>query len=140
MDHNVLIENLRTSILWESVSDYAESPDCANQLLQKVGLKDITAEKATIQDSEDFFITSVSESNQKTMIEFEMPFILCVNEKYNIEAVAAGSLEIPDSESYPYDKYDFSNMDRIELLSFSNIVSISRITYEDVELLDVWED
>ena len=140
LDINVFIESLRTTILWENVSSYIESLDCANILLQNVGLKNISAERASVQDSEDFYITSVSESNDKIIIEFEMPFILCVNEKYNIQAVATGNLDIPGTENYPYDKYDFSVMNRIELLSFNNIISISQTTYKDVEVLGVWED
>lgn len=141
VDENVFIEGLRSTILWESVYDYVEGLNCANVLLQNVGLKNnVTAEKASVQDSEDFYITAISESNNKIVIGFEMPFILCVNEKYNIQAVAKGSLDIPNTESYPYDKYDFSSMDKKELLSFSNIICISQITYEDVEILGVWED
>lgn len=138
MDRNEFIESLRTTLLWENVCSYIESRNDASVLLQRAGLEDnITAESASIQDSEDFYITAISESSNKIVIDFEMPFILCVNEKYNIEAVAAGELDIPDMESYPYDKYDFGSMVKKELLSFSSIICISSIIYEDVELIGV---
>ncbi|MDE6568367.1 MAG: hypothetical protein K2K70_11630 [Lachnospiraceae bacterium] len=138
MDRNEFIENLRTTLLWENVCSHIESGNDANVLLQMAGLEhNITAESAFIQDSEDFYITAISENSNKMVIEFEMPFILCVNEKYNIEAVATGKLDIPDIESYPYDKYDFDSMTKKELLFFGSIICISSIIYREVELIGV---
>ena len=118
------------------------SIECGNEadvLLQKAGVESgVAVECAEIQDSEDFFVTDVSESYVRIAIDFEMPFILCVNGKYNIQATAAGELSIPDTESYPYDKHDFLSMDKKELLSFSSIICIAQITYRDVEIIGVW--
>lgn len=139
MDRNVLIEKLRTTLLWENVCGCIENINYANVLLQKTDLgNNIIAENASIRDSEDFYITTVSESDNKIVIGFEMPFILCVNGKYNIQATAAGELNIPDTESYPYDKHDFLSMGKKELLSFSSIICISQIIYRDIEIIGVW--
>ena len=136
MKRDKLIENLRTTLLWETVCAHIESRNEADVLLQKAGVEnDIAAECAEIQDSEDFFVTDVSESGDRIAIGFEMPFIICVNNKYHIEATAAGKLDIPDIGNYPYDSYDFAAMGKKELLSFDGIVSISLIMYSDVELL-----
>lgn len=45
-----------------------------------------------------------------------MPFVLCVNNTYRIEATAAGKLDIPNTESFPYDSHDFAAMGEKELL------------------------
>lgn len=138
MNRDELIENLRTTLLWETVCAHIEHGNEANVILQKVGVENgVTAECAEIQDSEDFFVTDVCESGGRIVIDFEMLFILCANNKYHIEAMAAGKLDIPNPVSYPYDSYDFAAMGKKELLSFGGIVSISSITYSDVELLDM---
>lgn len=110
----------------------------ADALLQKVGMENIAAECAEIQDTEDFFVMDVCESGGRIVIDFEMPFILCANNKYRIEATAAGRLDILNSAGYLYDSYDFAAMGKKELLSFGGIVSISSITYSDVELLGMF--
>ena len=139
MDRNTLIESLRTTLLWENIYHHIESIDQANILLQKGRLEnDVDVENVSIQDSEDFYITAINAENRRIVVTFEMPFILCVNKKYSIQAVATGSLDIPNTEDYPYDRYDFLSMGKKELLSFGNIISISEIAYEDVELLGVW--
>ena len=67
------------------------SIECGNEadvLLQKAGVESgVAVECAEIQDSEDFFVTDVSESCVRIAIDFEMPFILCANNKYRIEIV-----------------------------------------------------
>ena len=139
MDRKIFIENLRTTLLWENLCGCIENINYANVLLQKTDLgNNIIAENTSIRDSEDFYITAVSESDNKIVIGFEMPFILCVNGKYNIQATAAGELSIPDTESYPYDKHDFLTKKKKELLSFSSIICIAQITYRDVEIIGVW--
>ena len=111
MDRGELIENLRTTLLWETVCAHIERMNEANVLLRKAGVEnDVAAECAEIQDSEDFFVTDVCESGGRIVIDFEMPFILCVNNTYHIEATAAGKLDIPYTESYPYDSHDFAAM------------------------------
>lgn len=88
MDRDELIENLRTTLLWETVCAHIESRNEADVLLQKAGVESgVAAECAGIQDSEDFFVTDVSESCVRIAIDFEMPFILCANNKYRIEIV-----------------------------------------------------
>ena len=134
-----IIENLRTTLLWENVCDYIERFDQVSLILQKTSLVDtITVETATIQDSEDFYIKTIKEDDRRIVVTFEMPFIICVNKKYNIQAVAIGNLNIPNTEDYLYEKYDFISMDKKKLLSFGNIVSISKINYESVEIIGMW--
>ena len=109
MDRDELIENLRTTLLWETVCAHIEHGNEANVILQKAGVENgIAAECAEIQDSEDFFVTDVCESGDRIVIDFEMPFILCVNSKYHIEATATGKLDIPNTENYLYDSHDFA--------------------------------
>lgn len=121
MDRNELIENLRTTLLWETVGAHIERGNEVDVLLQKAGVENVAAECAEIQDSEDFFVTDVCESGGRIVIDFEMPFILCVNSKYCIEVTAEGKLDIPNTESYQYDSHDFATMGKKELLSFGGI-------------------
>ena len=139
MDIKSLIEDLRTTLLWETVYGFIENAAQATTLLKRANLgTDLLVEKASIQDSEDFFITGIVENDNKYSISFEMPFILCVNQKYNIEAMAVGKLEIPNISSFSYEKYDFSSMSKKQLLSMGDIVCISQIKYEDVEIVGTW--
>ena len=139
MDIKSLIEDLRTTLLWETVYGFIENAAQATTLLKRANLgPDLLVEKASIQDSEDFFITGIVENDNKYSISFEMPFILCVNQKYNIEAMAVGKLEIPNISSFSYEKYDFSSMSKKQLLSMGDIVCISQIKYEDVEIVGTW--
>ena len=88
MDRDELIENLRTTLLWETVCAHIESRNEADVLFRKAGMENgVAAECAEIQDSEDFFVTDVSESCVRIAIDFEMSFILCANNKYRIEIV-----------------------------------------------------
>ncbi len=72
MDRDELIENLRTTLLWETVCVYIESRNEADVLLQKAGMENgAAAECAEIQDSEDFFVTDVCKSGSRIAIDFE---------------------------------------------------------------------
>ena len=63
MDRDELIENLRTTLLWETVCAHIEHRNEADVLLQKAGMENgVAAECAEIQDSEDFFVTDVCKS------------------------------------------------------------------------------
>lgn len=62
----------------------------------------------------DFYVIDIAESKDTIVIQFTMPFILCVNGKFNIQSIAAGTLTIPDTKQFSYEKYDFSDMDRLE--------------------------
>lgn len=56
-----LVEELRTTILWENVGSYIESVKEANKLLQQPDLKGYgQAEKASIMDSEDFYVIDIA--------------------------------------------------------------------------------
>lgn len=138
MNMNALTEVLAETVLWENVSQYVESTEQVNILLQKVDLSSIDIERAEILESEDFIITSTKLLDGKILIAFEMPFVISVNKTYSIGAVACGNLEIPDHENFAYDEHNFSSMNRAELLSFGSIISIIDIDYEDAEFIGTW--
>ncbi len=63
MDRDELIENLRTTLLWETVCAHIESRNEADVLFRKAGMENgVAAECAEIQDREDFFVTDVCKS------------------------------------------------------------------------------
>lgn len=78
-------KNLRTTLLWETVCAHIEHGNEADVILQKAGVENgVVIECAEIQGSGDFFVTDVCESVGRIVIDFEMPFILCVNNKYRL--------------------------------------------------------
>lgn len=134
-----LIDTLQTTLLWENIYHHVECIEQANTLVAKTYLAgELSVETATIQDSEDFFVAGVKEDAAWIIVDFEMPFILCINKKYNIQAVATGSLRIPAMTDYPYSNHDFLSMGKKELLSLGNIVSILGLDYRYVEVLGMW--
>ena len=63
MERDELIENLRTTLLWETVCAHIESRNEADVLFRKAGMENgVAAECAEIQDREDFFVTDVCKS------------------------------------------------------------------------------
>ena len=63
MDRDERIEDLRTTLLWETVCAHIESRNEADVLFRKAGMENgVAAECAEIQDSEDFFVTDICES------------------------------------------------------------------------------
>lgn len=139
MTVTALIDTLQTTLLWENVYHYVESLDQAKILVSKTYLaNDVAVETAAIQDSEDFFVTTAKEHAAWIIVDFEMPFILTINKKYNIQAVATGRLRIPAITDYPYSKHDFLSMSKKDLLSLGNIVSILGLDYRYVEVLGMW--
>ena len=68
MDRDELIENLRTTLLWETVCAHIESRNEADVLFRKAGMENgVAAECAEIQDSEDFFVTDICESGGRLL-------------------------------------------------------------------------
>lgn len=135
-----LVEELSTTLLWENVSNYIESVEEVNKMLDNIELEEEElAQSVAIQDSEDFVITGFDSDDAHITVEFEMPFIMCVNNKFNIESTAVGKISIPSINQYSYENYDFSEMDKKELLSFGSIIELNKIHYVDTELLGYWE-
>lgn len=87
MDRDEFFEILRRRLLWETVCAHIERMNEADVILQKAGVENIAAECAEIQDTEDFFVMDVCESGGRIVIDFEMPFILCVKKGTHKELV-----------------------------------------------------
>ena len=137
MSKNALIEELRESLLWEVVSEYVERIEQVDRIVQSSYLRDeVEAERGEIYDSEDFCVTTVTENNGRIVVNFEMPFLMSVNGVCSLMAVAVGRLDIPDAKTFPYYEYDFDSMSHEKLLTFSNLVSITELRYEDIEILN----
>ena len=63
LNTETLIEELRTTILWDNVWSYIESVEEANRLLQQPDLKgNGCTEKVDIMDSEDFYVVDVAKA------------------------------------------------------------------------------
>jgi len=137
MTENELTEILQESLLWEVLSDYIQSPKQAARIMQSAGYSENIA-SVSIQDTDCFFASVDKANDNEIYIDFEMPFIVLVN-NYSIEAVAIGKMSIPSLSCFDYDKFDFGNMNKKELLKFKNIVTVMELNYFDVELIGKYE-
>lgn len=66
----------------------------------------LVAEKGEIYESDFLQIIDEKQENNKMLINFEIPFIICINKKYNVTAVAIGSLYIPALDCFEYENPD----------------------------------
>lgn len=134
-------ENIKY-LLWENVSSYIEKVEELHLMMNSISyIDDKMLERITrceVFDTEDFYIISMKEEENVIQVKFEMPFILSCWENENsllrVTACVNGACEIPSERSYDYAVVDFSEMNKKELLSYGNMISIHSLEYVDVEV------
>ena len=142
-----LIETIGELFLWDVIDDYI-STDVKNikeaisnlAYIEKDDIDKITS--AEVQDSEEFVITQFSAKERTLTIKFEMPSIIIAesgNEDvcFRITTVCTGTIEIPDIDSYDWCSPKFEDMNRMEILSYKELVKIIAVCYEDNEVDDL---
>ncbi len=131
------IEFLSGTLMWKCVEEKIATKEETYQLLKAID-RDEVVKTVEIQDSEDFIISDGEQENGQGQIRFRfmMPFVMMVNEDFHLQALALGSLKIPDDEHFSYDEYDWGSMDRQQLLSHRDLVVIDELNYRDVEILN----
>ena len=147
-DENV-IERIYT-LLWEYVGNYVEITDDSKTKLHKIAVESNfphynpncgePIEWLEIQDSEDFNILDYKAVGDRIVVSFEMIFIALVNVNsddrfYHIEGAAVGTLTVPSAENFDYEKYDFDNMRKPQLLEHFRIINDIDLHFEDVEYM-----
>ena len=142
-----LIEVIGEGLLWDIVGDYIESDVKHIQTeisklayIELDNIQKITS--AEVLDSEEFVITEFLEKNGILNIEFEMPAIIIAGSEnedvcFRITTVCTGTVEIPDIDSYDRQSIDFEDMNKDEILSYSDLVKIINVSYEDTEADDL---
>lgn len=149
MTNEDVVEHIQ-ELLWDYVVNYVETADDA-----KTKLSDIAAEnnfphynpdcgkpieKLVIQDSEDFNILDYKTVGDRIVVSFEMIFIALVTpdgdgEVYHIEGTAVGTLIVPNSQNFDYEKYDFDDMRKPQLLEHFRIIKDIDLNFEYVEYM-----
>lgn len=139
-DIEELVLSLSETLLWESISAYIEDISQAKIIMEGMSKSEgYQSNKEVIDcsiiDSEGFSVEDIEVKEENILISFEIPFILSVNMKMKIEAVAVGTCHIPNASNFNYNQYDFSSMNKRELLKYKDIVRDIKINYENIELL-----
>lgn len=147
MDREELVNKLAESLLWEVVVSYIEQCDQVPSMLEDIHyLKDkedflCKINSCEVFDSESFDVINFSVVNDKIQIEFECLFIMnaCGDEDVllRITGCAKGTCTIADTNVFDWAKIDFEDMNRLEILSYKNLVEKIDLHYTDVECDDV---
>lgn len=142
-----LIEIVGEDFLWDIVGEYIttdiEHLKEALRTLRYIERDDV--EKITSaehRDSDEFIITHFSKKDGILMVEFEMPSSIIAKSDnegvcFHVTAYCIGTLEIPDVDSYNWSSLDFSNLSRPKILSYSHLVKVIHLSYEDIEANDL---
>lgn len=142
-----LIEIIGEDFLWDIIDDYI-STDVKNlkraiSILGYIELDDIEKiTSAEVFDSDEFVINKFKEENSVLTVEFEMPAIIIAESDdkdvcFRITTACTGIVEISDINSYDWNSMDFGDMDRLEILSYSDLAKIIAVSYEYIEADDL---
>lgn len=148
INHNEeFIEIIGEAFLWDIIGEYI-STDLKNikEELSRIGYIELDdVEKITsaeVQESDEFIITKFSAKGGVLTVGFEMPAIIIAESDngdvcFRITTTCTGTVEIPDIDSYDWHSMEFQNMNRLDILSYSDLAKIIAIFYEDTEADDL---
>ncbi len=142
-----LVEIIGEAFLWDIIGEYI-STDVKNikEILSRIGYVELDdVEKITyakIQESDEFVITKFSAKGGVLIVGFEMPAIIIAESDsgdvcFRITTTCTGTVEIPDIDSYDWHSMEFWNMNRLDILSYSDLANIIAVFYEDTEADDL---
>ncbi len=144
INHNEeLIEIIGEAFLWDIIGEYI-STDVKNikEELSRIGYIELDdVEKITsaeVHESDEFVITKFSAKGGVLTVGFEMPAIIIAESDngdvcFRITTTCTGTVEIPDIDSYDWRSMEFQNMNRLDILSYSDLAKIIAVFYEDTE-------
>ncbi len=145
--NEALIEMIGESFLWDIIGEYI-STDVKHirEELSRIGYIELDdVEKITsaaVQESDAFVITKFSAKDGVLTVEFEMPAIIIAesdkeNVCFRITTTCTGTIEIPDIDAYDWNSMELQNMNRLDILSYSDLAKIITVFYEDTEADDL---
>ncbi len=147
MDNNELAEIIGEAFLWDIVSEYIgkDFENIKEELRHLIYTEKTTVEKiarAEVHESDEFIVTDFEEQNGHLTLNFEMPAIINAigeNNEYlfRVTTYCTGTVRIPDAESYDWDSLDFDNMNRLDILTHSDLAEILTLHYKDTEADDL---
>lgn len=138
-----LIEIVGEALLWDIAGEYITTDiEHLKEALLTLGyIEHNDVEKITSanhRDSDEFIINEFSEKDGVLIVKFEMPSGIIAksdNEEvcFRVTTNCTGMIEIPDIDSYNWSSIDFTDLSRPEILSYSHLVKMIRLSYEDIE-------
>ncbi|MCM1468163.1 MAG: hypothetical protein NC086_08445 [Alistipes sp.] len=146
MNRQELLNKLSGTLLLEVISAKVEEVGELPAMLKEIGYIDnkdgIMSEitRCEILDLEPLTITKCLADEGRISISFSLPFILTAwkdkEEIWRITSTAAGSCLVPDIGTINWEEVPFDDMDRIALLSESELVELSELRYTGTECDD----
>lgn len=142
-----LIEIIGEALLWDIAGEYvATDIEHLKEALLTLGyvehndIEQITS--ANHRDSDEFIISEFSEKDGVLIVEFEMPSGIIAKSDdgevcFYVTTNCTGTIEIPDIDSYNWSSIDFTDLSRPEILSYSHLVKMICLSYEDIEADDL---
>lgn len=142
-----LVEIIGEAFLWDIIGKYISTDvkHIKEELSRKAYIELDDIEKITsaeVQDSDEFVITKFSAKSGVLTVGFEMDARIIAGSDngdvcFRITTICTGTVEIPDIDSYDWCSMDFENMNRLEILSYSDLAKIIAVFYEDTEADDL---
>ena len=142
-----LVEIIGEALLWDIVGNYTETHlELLKEALRPLGYIDhedidkITF--AEVRESDEFIINDFSAQAGILTVEYEMPAgILAKNGDgsvcFHVTTWCTGQVEIPDIDSYNWNEIEFDSLNRPQILAYSHLVKVIRLSYEDTEADDL---
>ena len=142
-----LVEIIGEGLLWDIVGNYAETHlEFLKEALRPLGYIDYEdVDKITfaeVRESDEFIINDFSAQEGILTVEYEMPAgILAENDDgsvcFHVTTWCTGQVEIPDIDSYNWNRIEFDSLNRPQILAYSHLVKAIRLSYEDTEADDL---
>ncbi len=142
-----LVEIIGEAFLWDIVGNYAETHlELLKEALRPLGYIDYEdVDKITfveVRESDEFIVNEFSAKEGILTVEYEMPAgILAKNDDgsvcFHVTTWCTGEVEIPDIDSYNWNGIEFDSLNRPQILAYSNLVKMIRLSYEDTEADDL---
>jgi hypothetical protein len=145
MNRQDLVNVLSDSLVWQVVSEYVEQINQVPIMLKDIryydisNLPEVTMCEVFVCDSFDVLAFEVE--NGKIIMDFEMPMVYSVwshdEQQLRITTIVRGKCAILDLDNYDWERFDFSKMNRLELLRHQDLVEIIELGYHETECDDV---
>jgi len=142
-----LVEIIGERLLWDIVGNYAETHiEFLKEALRPLGYIDYEAidklRFAEVRESDEFIVNEFRTKEGILTIEYEMPAgILAKNDDgsvcFHVTTWCTGEVEIPDINSYNWNDIEFDSLNRPQILGYSHLVKMIRLSYEDTEADDL---
>jgi|GEM_PF-6425746 len=145
MNRQDLVNVLSNSLIWQVVSEYVEQINQVSIMLKDISYYDINSlpevTKCEVFISDSFDVLTFEIEKGKIVMDFEMPMVYSVwsynEQQLRITTIVRGKCAVFDLGNYDWERFDFSKMNRLELLNHQDLVEIIELGYHETECDDV---